>query len=111
MSEKKTVVELKESDRKLLQSLTDHFKKEPEVAKEKPEEAKHEHFTVDASYLEQADACPECKKGLDDFGKEYMRKTLEERSKLPYVCKDCGLGVKEDDEKCPNCGGEDAETR
>ena len=111
MSQEKTIVELKESDRKLLQSLTEHFEKESKPAVEKPVEPKHEHFTVDASYLEQADACPECKKGLDAFGKAYVKKTLEERSKLPHVCKDCCMGVKPDEEECFNCGGVDAETR
>lgn len=110
MSEK-TIVELKESDRKLLQSLTEHFEKESKPKEHKHEESKHEHFTVDASYLEQADACPECKKGLDKFGKAYMKQTLEERNKLPYVCRDCGMGVKADEEECFNCGGKDADER
>lgn len=115
MSEKKMEVELKTEDRELLRSTikkVDEFLViQVKPAEHKHEEPKHEHFAVDLAYMEKGDACPDCVKGLDTFGKEYMKKTLEGRSKLPYICKDCGLGVKDDEEECPNCGGKDAEER
>ena len=108
-------VELKEEDRKLLRSNIDAMAKAAKVSldhEHKPDEAKHEHFAVNLEYMEKADACPDCVKGLDKFGKEYMKKTLEERSKFPYICDDCGLGVNpEKEDECPNCGGRSADKR
>jgi len=119
MSEKKMEVELKAEDRELLKSTikkVDEFlviKVEPKEKEHKHEEAtpKHEHFKVETSYLEQADACPECKKGLEDFGKAYMKNLKESRESKPMVCETCGLGVDADEEACPWCGGEDAKER
>lgn len=107
-------VELKEEDRKLLRSNIDALAKAAKAPKEhehKPDAAKHEHFAVELAYMEKGDACPDCVKGLDKFGKEYMKKTFETQSKEPFVCSDCGFGVKEDVDACPNCGGKDADKR
>lgn len=113
MSEKQ-IVELKEEDRKLLRSNIDALKAAKEAkapTEHKHEDSKHEHFAVELAYMEKGDACPECVKGLDKFGKEYAKKTFEAQSKEPFVCSDCGFGVKEDAVECSNCGGKDADKR
>lgn len=108
-------VELKEEDRKLLNSVRLAIENQSKAPVVKPEvttpEHKHEHFSADLEYMGKKDSCPNCVEGLDKFGKEYMKKQLEERSKLPLICSDCGLGVREDEETCFNCGGKDAEKK
>jgi rRNA maturation endonuclease Nob1 len=65
--------------------------------------------------LEHIHNCPTCKKKLDEekdaFAKEVMQKTLKERATYPVVCKGCGLGVKEDEKTCPNCGSTEGKYR
>lgn len=116
MSEK-TIVELKKEDRKLLQSATEKVNEflasiTPMKPKEHAhEEPKHEHFAVETAYLEQADACPECKKGLEDFAKNYMKNLKESRKDKPFKCDTCGLGVDADEEECIWCGDKGASER
>lgn len=78
---------------------------------EKPHTEEHTHFKVGLDYLNQDDSCPECKKGLDSFGKDYMKKVLKERKDLPYVCEECGTPVKEDERECPTCGSKEARSK
>ena len=110
-------VELKPADRKLLESVIEkmsetHIVQKTELKHEhKDDESKHEHFNVDLAYLEQADACPDCKKGLEAFAKGYMKNLKEKRGDKPLVCVDCGLGVDESDEECPWCGGKEAKEK
>ena len=113
MNEKVQTVELKEEDRKLLRSAIDTIKgaHKHDEKSSAPIESKHEHFAVELAYMEKGDACPDCVKGLDAFGKEYMKNSIEQRGKLDYECSECGLGVQEKEETCPLCGGKYAKKR
>lgn len=116
-------VELKKEDRDLLRSSIEAseeaarmLKVAKAAEKHKHEEPKHEHFTADLEYLEKKDSCPDCVKGLNDFGKEYMRNKLEGQKDLSHECVNCGLGVDGNksasfDWKCPNCGELNAKER
>ena len=118
MSEKeKTIVELKKEDRELLQSAIKAFKAPPKTSQIEKNESEttatteHTHFNVELGYLEAEDSCPECKKGLDQFGKAYMKKVLTERKDLEYECEECGTPVGEEEEECPTCGSKEARSR
>ena len=119
MSEPK-IVELKKEDRELLRSNIDAMKKaaetKPVVEAKHEETPKHEHFGVSLEYMEKGDSCPECVKGLDQFGKEYLRKTLDAQKDLSHECVNCGLGVdgkisEPESWKCANCGEGNARER
>lgn len=111
------IVELKKEDRELLQSVIEGLKAPPKTSQIEKNESEttatteHTHFNVGLDYLEQDDSCPDCKKGLEQFGKNYMKKVLTERKDLPYVCEECGTRVGEDEEECPTCGGKEASSR
>jgi len=59
--------------------------------------------------------CPTCsaklEKEKEDFAHEFMQKLLKERKDKKYECEGCGLGVGEEEEKCPSCGGTKARIR
>lgn len=109
-TEKPLEVSLKQEDRDLLKSVIEAQKKPPEPTPSGDKD-EHEHFHTDLAYLENSDSCPDCKKGLDQFGKDYMKKELEKRKNSPYVCEECGLGVEKEEEECPSCGSKDAKER
>jgi len=117
MEENQTEKEKEREDKviRLLQTIAEQTKpkehKEGSSKQEKHEHETHEHFKADIKYLDADDSCPECKAGLEKFGKAYMKKTLEARKDLPFECEECGLGVEEEEESCPNCGSREARER
>lgn len=57
------------------------------------------------------DDCPECKREKEKIAHQYLQNLRKEREKEPVVCKNCGTGVKIEEENCPLCGGKDARKR
>ena len=124
MSKEIQKVELSENDRELLNSVKDALNNQPKptVAERSAEHAheepkpKHEHFSADLEYMQKKDSCPDCVAGLDKFGKDYMKKTIEAHKDLSHECVNCGLGVdgkesEKDEWKCPTCGEQYAKER
>ena len=92
-------MELKTEDRNLLQSTIEAIKgaskDEPEV---KPSASGHET-------LEEIVDCPDCYPKIRSL---VLQKHAKETKDSGIVCEECGIGVKKEWEKCPNCGSKDA---
>jgi len=76
-------------------------------------EKEHEHKEpahLSLADLEKTD-CPTCKGAIEEFGKKFHKKVMEERKDNPYECETCGERVKLEEENCPTCGGKKARRR
>jgi len=102
------IVELKPEDRDLLRSTIDALRK-VEVSKETSKSEKDtskeppEHQTI-----EEAVNCKDCYPKIRDL---VLKKHREETKDSKLICKECGLGVKEEWESCPSCGSKEAKER
>lgn len=102
----KLTVHLIQEDRDLLKSAIEANKPKPTPTQ------KHEHWKAEEvqKLLENKD-CPECKAEAKKLERNIAKTFRDSRKTLPFVCEECGLGVEENEEECPECGNKQARER
>jgi len=88
------------------------FQKQQTTPTPTPSDSKpSEHWKAE----DLTDDCPECKREKEKIAKSYLQNLRKEREKESLICDPskggCGLGVKQEEENCPFCGGKDARKR
>jgi hypothetical protein len=95
-----------------LDDLISHYQKQPTTPTQTTSDSKpSEHWKAE----DLTDDCPECKREKEKIARKWLTDLKKERETTPLICDPskggCGLGVKQEEEKCPFCGNKEARKR